>query len=458
MPLTKGLAYKDFGLAENPFPEVSQPIVFGGIGNKNPRSFGCYNAAEILHGKSMEEHLPFAGAKWHFDNPLGDMFGPGTAIAPWDDGTDSMENAERKYRVFFYALYLLGIRNWCWHDWDGVPHGKSLREFHDNIDRILPTLEKLQQLSGIQCGWTTQNLFSLQIYREGASTANQAGVYAHAWAQTKKMLEVGKRLGAKNHVFWGGREGYNHLLATMLGLEGKHLATFLHMAVDYAKKIGFTGQFLIEPKPCEPSTFQYDHSSLVAIGFLVKNGLDKNFKLNIETNHAQLAGFTVMHELTVAQEFGMVGGVDVNEGTYGNGWDTDRFLGDPLIAFEIMHPVLKAGGLGAGVFNFDAHRYRASFAPIDLIHAHILGMDSIAWGLRTAVVVAEDGDLDKAVQARYESWKSGLGQKIEAGSLSFEDLAAEGYKMPWKLMPEQSSHHEALRSIVLRAMMRAVRG
>ena len=318
-------------------------------------------------------------------------------------------------------------------------------------------MEELQTLSGIQCGWTTQNLFSLQLYREGASTANQATVYAHAWAQTKKMLEVGKRLGARNHVFWGGREGYNHLLATMLGLEQKHLAKFLHMAVDYARQIGFGAQFLIEPKPCEPSTFQYDHSSLVVIGFLVKNGLDKNFKLNIETNHAQLAGFPMLHELTVAMEHGMLGGVDVNEGTYGNGWDTDRFLGDPLIAFEIMHPVLKAGGLGSGVFNFDAHRYRASFAPIDLIHAHILGMDSISWGLRTAAVVAEDGDLAKAVEARYESWKSDLGLKIE-GAGSFEEIAAAGYQTPWQLKPEQSSHHEALRSIVLRAMMRAVRG
>jgi xylose isomerase len=230
------------------------------------------------------------------------------------------------------------------------------------------------------------------------------------------------------------------------------------MAVDYAREIGFQGQFLIEPKPCEPSAFQYDHSSLVVIGFLTNNGLARDFKLNIETNHAQLAGFTMMHELTVAQENGMLGGVDVNEGTYGNGWDTDRFLGDPLIAFEIARPVLKAGGLGSGVFNFDAHRYRSSFAPVDLIHAHILGMDSMAWGLRTAVLVAEDGDLDKAVAARYESWESELGQKIEAGNASFEEIAAAGYKVPWQLTPEQSSHHEALRSIVQRAMMRAVRG
>jgi xylose isomerase len=229
------------------------------------------------------------------------------------------------------------------------------------------------------------------------------------------------------------------------------------MAVDYAKKIGFGGQFLIEPKPCEPSTFQYDHSSLVVIGFLTKNGLDKDFKLNIEVNHAQLANFTMLHEVTVAAEHGMIGGIDVNEGTYGNGWDTDRFLGDPMIAFETMYPVLKAGGLGSGVFNFDAHRYRASFAPIDLIHAHILGMDAIALGLRVAAEVLEDGALDKAVQARYSSWGSELGKKIEAGKASFEEIATEGYKTPWQLTPAQSSHHEALRSIVLRAMMRAVR-
>ncbi len=458
MSLTKGLTYKDFGLAQNPFPEVSQPIAFGGIGSKKPLSFGCYNPEEVLHGKSMAEHLPFAGAKWHFDNDLRDQFGPGTVIAPWNDGTGSLANHESRLRVFFYMLYLLGIRNWCWHDFDCLPASDNLPEFLANLDKVLPIMEQLQKLSGIECGWTTQNLFSLPIYREGASTSNELGVYTHAWGQTKKMLEVGKRLGAKNHVFWGGREGYNHLLATMLGKEQKHLASFLHMAVDYAKQIGFKGQFLIEPKPCEPSTFQYDHSALVVVAFLVGSGLDKDFKLNIETNHAQLAGFTVMHELTVAQEHNMVGGVDVNEGTFGNGWDTDRFLGDPGIAFEIMHPVLKAGGLGSGVFNFDAHRYRSSFAPIDLIHAHILGMDAIAWGLRTAVVVAEDGDLEKAVEARYASWKTGLGPKIEAGKASFDEIAADGAKMSWTLTPEQSSHHEALRSIVMRAMMRAVRG
>jgi len=454
--LTKNLTWADFGLSANPFPEVSGPIQFGGIGSKNPLSFGCYNPSEVLLGKTMEQHLPFAGAKWHFDNPLSDQFGPGTALRPWDDGSGSLENAERKLQAFFYMLYLLGIKNWCWHDFDCIPRSGSLPEFLENIDKVLPIMEKLQKLSGIACGWTTQNLFSLPIYREGASTANQMEVFAHAWVQTKKMLEAGKRLGAKNHVFWGGREGYNHLLATMLGAEQKHLAKFLHMAVDYAKQIGFTAQFLIEPKPCEPSTFQYDHSALVVIGFLKNNGLENDFKLNIETNHAQLAGVTVMHELTVAQEHGMIGGIDVNEGTYGNGWDTDRFLGDPSLAFEIMHPVLKAGGIGSGVFNFDAHCYRASFAPVDLIHAHILGMDAIAWGLRTAVEVAQDGELQAAVEKRYESWKSDLGKKIEAGTASFDEIAAVGTKLSWKLTPEQSSHHEALRSIVLRAMMRAV--
>lgn len=450
------LTWVDFGLPFDPFPEVPEPVKFGGIGNKNPLSFSCYNPSEVLAGKTMAEHLPFAGAKWHFDNPLADMFGSGTAIQPWDDGTDTLENAERKLQAFFYMLYLLGIHNWCWHDFDCVPKSNSLTEFLDNLDKIVPMMERLQKLTGIECGWTTQNLFSLPIYREGAATSNEIDVYAHAWVQTKKMLGIGKRLGAKNHVFWGGREGYNHLLATIPGAERKHLANFLGMAVNYASEIGFKGQFLIEPKPCEPSTSQYDHSASVVVGFLANNGLTDYFKLNIETNHAQLAGFTVMHELTVALENKMLGGVDVNEGTYGNGWDTDRFLGDPLIAFEIMHPVLKAGGLGDGVFNFDAHRYRSSFAPIDLIHAHILGMDSIAWGLRTAAVVAEDGDLEAAVHARYSSWQSRLGQKIRMGRAGVNEIAAEGLNVPWQLTTAQSSHHEALRSIVLRAMMRAV--
>ena len=232
MSLKQGLTYKDFGLAQNPFPEVSQPIAFGGIGSKNPLSFGCYNAEEVLHGKKMSEHLPFAGAKWHFDNPLSDQFGPGTAIAPWSDGTGSLANHESRLQAFFYMLYLLGIRNWCWHDFDCVPASKSLPEFFDNMEKILPTMEKLQKLTGIECGWTTQNMFSLPMYREGAATANQVGVYEHAWAQTKKMLEVGKRLGAKNYVFWGGREGYETLLNTDLKREQAHLAAFLHLAVN----------------------------------------------------------------------------------------------------------------------------------------------------------------------------------------------------------------------------------
>jgi len=233
---------------------VPQPVEFGGIGSKNPLSFGCYNAAEILQGKTMKEHLPFAGAKWHFDNPLSDMFGPErrlrrgmTEATRWRTPSASIGRSS------------IACTFWVFASGAGTIGRRSTRQqpegVHENIDRILPTMESLQKLSGIQCGWTTQNLFSLELYREGASTANQAGVYAHAWAQTKKMLEVGKRLGARNHVFWGGREGYNHLLATMLGLEQKHLASFLRMAVDYAKKIGFGAQFLIERSPASRARF-----------------------------------------------------------------------------------------------------------------------------------------------------------------------------------------------------------
>jgi xylose isomerase len=455
MNLSQRLCYGDFGLRDNPFSEVSCPIRFEGIGNRNPLAFACYNPDAIVQEKPMAQHLPIAGARWHFNNPLADMFGPGTAIAPWDDGSDSMENAERKLRAFFYMLYLLDIKYWCWHDCDLVPLGRSLAEFHDNIDVILPTVEELQRLTGIKCGWTTQNLFSHPIFREGAATGGLDS-YAVGFAQTKKMLEVGKRLNALNHVFWGGREGYNHLLATLLGEEQKHLALFLRMAVDYAEKIGFKGQFLIEPKPCEPSAYQYDHSASVVIGFLRAHGLLHHFRLNIETNHATLANLSMFHELMVAMENHMLGGVDVNEGTFGNGWDTDRFLGDPMVAFEIMFPVLLSGGLGSGVFNFDAHRYRSSFAPIDLIHAHILGMDSLAWGLRTAAVVIADGELQEKVNARYASWGSGLGAKIEGGNATAEEVATYGHSVLLKLRVEQSSHHEELRSIVLRAMMRAV--
>ena len=452
------LTYLDFGLSANPFPEVLEPIKFGGIGCQNPLAFACYDPTAVILDKPMSEHLPFCGAAWHGkENPLGDQFGMGTAL-PILPGAAGEEFAayELRLRAFFYMLYVLGIRYWAWHDFDLVPKGNNLKEFHANIDRMVPVILELQKLTGIQCGWTTQNLFSFPAYCEGAATSPFAGAFALAWAQTKKMLEVGKIIGALNHVFWGGREGYNELLITMLGKEKEHLAKFLRMAKDYARKIGFMAQFLIEPKPKEPAKHQYDTTAAIVLGFLREFGLLEFFKLNLETNHATLAELDMFHECTIAGQAGKLGGIDVNQGTFGNGWDTDEFLADPLVAFGIMYAVIKTGGLGTGVFNFDAKRRRGSFAPIDHIYAHILGMDAMAWGLRTAAVVIQNGDLADAVNTRYSTWESDLGRSIEAENPDPEAIAKAGYDISFGVTAEQSSHHEAIRSLVLRATMQAI--
>jgi xylose isomerase len=450
------LTWTQFGLSANPFPEVTGAIQFGGMGCADPLSFGCYNPDEVIMGKTMAEYLPFCGCAWHGkENPLNDMFGSGTALPLLPESVgESFEAYEVRLRAFFYMLYLLGIRYWAWHDFDLVPKGDNLREFHDNIDKMLPVILELQELTGIQCGWTTQNLFSFEAYCEGAATSPWAESYSMAVAQTKKMLEVGKAIGAKNHVFWGGREGYNQLLTTMMGEEQDRLAQFLTGAVNYACGIGFTAQFLIEPKPAEPSAHQYDASASVVMNFLQMHGLEDHFKINLETNHATLAGLTMFHECMVATNADMLGGIDVNEGTPGNGWDTDEFLSDPWVAFGIMYAILTSSqGLGSGVLNFDAKRRRGSFAPIDHILAHILGMDIMAWGLRTAAIVIEEGKLRDLIDGRYRSWSSELADVI-AGN-DWDEIAEAGYSTPFGVLESRSAHHEMAKSIVLRAMMRA---
>lgn len=456
--LKKNLTWKEFGLPVDPFPQVLRPIQFGGIGCQDPLAFGCYDPNAMILGKPMADHLPFCGAAWHGkENPLADMFGMGTALPllPGAAG-ESFENYELRLRAFFYMLYLLGIEYWAWHDFDLVPKGKDLREFHCNIDRMVPVILELQGLSGIRCGWTTQNLFSFPVYCEGAAAGRFVGAFALAWAQTKKMLEVGKQIGARNHVFWGGREGCNKVLTTMIGKEKEHLAKFLHLAVNYAKKIGFEAQFLVEPKPKEPATRQYDASAEVVLGFLREFDLLDDIKLNLEVNHATLAGLAMFYECMVAAGVGKLGGVDVNMGTPGNEWDTDEFLSDPLVAFGIMYAVIKVGGLGTGVLNFDAKRRRGSFEPIDHIHAHILGMDTMAWGLRTAAVVISDGKLERAIKEQYATWGAGLGLLIE-GNPDPEALAAAGCEVSFGAVVGQSAHYEAIDSLVNRAMMRAIR-
>ncbi|HLD33050.1 MAG TPA: xylose isomerase [Candidatus Peribacteraceae bacterium] len=454
------LTFRDFGLKEDPFPFLKrQPITFQGIGCKEPFAFSCYNPGEKILGKPMYKHLPMAMAYWHtMRGLLADMFGPGTAVRPWE-GPDTMENAENRLRVAFYFMWMQGIEFWCFHDTDIVPYGKDLKEFHANIDRIVPLILELQKLTGIRCGWVTQNLFSHPMYCKGAATGTHPIVWAHAFAQTRKMLEVGKKIGARNHVFWGGREGYNELLLLLLGLEQKNLARFLQMAVQYKKQIGATVQFLIEPKPKEPTVSQYDMCMMVVYGFLRRWGLASHFKGNIEVNHAQLVDLPMEHELTVAADLGMLGGIDGNQGTFGNGWDTDDFLADPMIALRIMIVVLKNGGLGRGVINWDAKPRRESFMPEDLFRTHTAGMDTLAYGLRAAALLQQEGKLEAAIAERYAPWLSNLGRGIAEGSMAPDAICEAAYAHEPKLGTDiPSSHIESHRYLLVSAMQRCCMG
>lgn len=451
------LNWKNFGLTEDPFPFLNgQTIAFKGVESGDPFSFTCYNPGERIAGKPMCRHMPMAMAYWHtMRGTLSDMFGPGTAVRPWEAGADQMEIAEYRLRIAFYFMWMQGLEFWCFHDTDIVPYGKNLQEFHRNIDRIVPLIVELQKLTGIKCGWVTQNLFSDPIYCKGAATGADPIVWAHAWAQTQKMIEMGKKIGALNHVFWGGREGYNELLITMMGFEQANLARFLRMAVDYKKKIKATVQLLFEPKPKEPTTSQYDLCVGVVYGFLRKWGLARHFKANVEVNHAQLLDLTVEHELTMAANLGMLGGIDANQGTYGNGWDTDDFLSDPMIATRLMMAVLQNGGIGRGVINWDAKPRRESFTPEDLFRAHTAGMDTLAYGLRAAVFIWNKGKLAATVAERYAPWKEQLGLQIKAGTMSPEAITAAAYAhQPVLGVDIPSSHIESSRFLVTNALQR----
>jgi xylose isomerase len=398
-------------------------IAFEGPQSKNPLAFKHYNPDEIIEGKSMRDHLRFAGAYWHvMRNDLADPFGSGTALMPWDDRSPSLENALRRVDVFFEFLDVLDLKFYCWHDRDIAPELNDLSASNQALDAVVAKLKQKQQETGVQLLWGTACLFSHPRYAQGAATSPDANVYAYAAAQVKKALEATKELDGLGYTFWGGREGYATLLNTNMKRELDHLATFFHMAVDHAKKIGFTGPFYIEPKPREPSTHQYDSDAAACLNFLRQYGLMEHFKLNIETNHATLAGHTMEHELTVAADAGMLGSIDANRGDTLIGWDTDQFPTDIYLTSKIMLVVLGMGGLTTGGLNFDAKRRRESHEPIDLIHAHIGGMDAFARGLKIAAAIRQDGRLAALVKERYRSFDSGIGEKIEAGRLSFEDM------------------------------------
>lgn len=373
----------------------------------------------------MRDHMRFGVAYWHaMRNTLSDPFGSGTSQKPWDDGTDSIENAKKRAHVCFEFMDKLGIDYYCFHDRDVAPEGKTLAESNKSLDAVADTLEELQKATGKKLLWGTACLFAHPRYNQGAATSPNANVYAYAGAQVKKALEVTHRLGGEGYTFWGGREGYSTLWNTNIKREMDHLAAFMHMAVDYKKKIGFKGPFYIEPKPREPSTHQYDSDSAACLNFLREYGLLEHFKLNIETNHATLAGHTMRHELEVALAAGALGSIDANTGDELIGWDTDQFPTDIYLTTQIMLVLLKMGGFTTGGLNFDAKCRRESFEPVDLFHAHIGGMDAFARGLKIASAIIEDGRLDAFVKQRYSTFDSGIGAKVEQGGCTLEDLEA----------------------------------
>jgi xylose isomerase len=398
-------------------------IKYEGASSRNPFAFKHYNAAEKVEGKSMRDHLRFAVVYWHtFRGTGSDPFGAGTMQRPWDDGSTSVANAQKRARVAFEFIGKLGAPYYCWHDRDVAPEGRTLAESNRNFDAVAKVLKEEQKRTGIKLLWGTANLFSHPRYVHGASTSCNAEVFAYAAAQVKKAMEVTHELGGEGYTFWGGREGYMTLLNTDMQREQEHLAQLLHLAVAYKKQIGFKGQFYIEPKPKEPTKHQYDSDAAACLNFLRQYGLLPHFKLNIETNHATLAGHTMQHELEVAGAAGALGSVDANTGDELLGWDTDQFPTNIYLTTYSMLAILKYGGLSTGGVNFDAKVRRESFEPADLFHAHIGGMDAFARGLKIAAAIRRDGRLDEFVRQRYASWDSGIGARIESGKATLKEL------------------------------------
>jgi xylose isomerase len=398
-------------------------IKYEGPESKNPLAFKYYDADQKVLGKSMKDHLRFSVAYWHtFRGTGGDPFGPGTMRRIWETGADPVETAIVRVRAAFEFMKKLGVPYYCFHDRDVAPEGKTLAETNRNLDAVVKVMKQLQAETGIKLLWGTANLFSNPRYMNGAATNPDAHVFAFAAAQAKKAMEVTVELGGENYVFWGGREGYQTLLNTDMKRELDHMARFLGMAAEFKREIGLQGTLLIEPKPKEPTAHQYDFDAAAVIGFLRGYGLDKDYKLNLECNHATLAGHSFLHEVELASRYGMLGSVDANRGDLLLGWDTDQFPMDPREAALIMNVVLRQGGLGSGGFNFDAKLRRESTDLEDMFIAHIGGMDTLARGLLAAARMREDGVLGGMVKERYQSYDSGIGAKIEGGTTNFKEL------------------------------------
>jgi xylose isomerase len=431
----------------NYFQEVKKQIQYEGKDSKNPLAFKYYNKDQKVGNKTMAEHLRFSVAWWHsFQGNGTDMFGGPSFIRDWKKASNPMDIAKATMDAAFEFFQKLGVGYYCFHDRDIAPEGENFSETCQNLEKMVKYAKNLQKSTGVKLLWGTANLFSNAIYSQGAATSPNAHVMAMAAAQVKNALDATKELGGENYVFWGGREGYETLLNTDLKKEQDKMARFLHMAVDYKKKIGFKGQFLIEPKPCEPTKHQYDADAASCLYFLKEYDLMDDFKLNIEANHATLAGSTFEHELAVASAAGRLGSVDANRGDYLLGWDTDQFPTDIYSTTYAMLVILNQNGLGTGGLNFDAKVRRSSNDPTDLFHAHIGGMDAFAKGLLIAQKIINDKVLSNFVEERYSSHNSGIGKQIMTGKVGLEEV--EQWILKQKNPVLQSARQEMLENII----------
>ena len=423
-------------------------IAFEGKASDNPLAFKYYNPDQAVAGKTMREHFKFAIAYWHsFCGQGSDPFGAGTQNFPWDQSNDPVQAAKDKADAAFEFISKMGFDYFCFHDYDLIQEGNSLAESEKRLAAITDYIKTKQDASGIKLLWGTANCFSNPRYMNGAATNPDFDVVAYAGAQVKMALDATMKLNGENYVFWGGREGYISLLNTDMGREQEHMARFLTMAKDYARSQGFTGTFFIEPKPMEPSKHQYDFDAATSIGFLQKYGLQDDFKLNIEVNHATLAQHTFEHELTVAANDNMLGSIDANRGDYQNGWDTDQFPNNIEETARAMMVFLKAGGLQGGGVNFDAKIRRNSTDLEDLFHAHIGGADTFARGLLVADKVLNDPAFTSIVDGRYASFDTGQGSAFEQGKLSLTDLFDAATNTPATIKP-RSGKQEYLENIL----------
>lgn len=409
--------------AKEYYPGIGK-IPYEGKESDNPLAFKFYNPDKVVGDKTMKEHLRFSVAYWHsFCNVLDDPFGPGTREFPWASAGALMDQAKARLDGAFEFITKLGAPYYCFHDRDLAPEGATVAESEKNLQTLVALAKERQEATGVKLLWGTANLFAHPRFMNGAATNPDFQVLTYAAAQVKAELEATKELDGENYVFWGGREGYFSLLNTDTKREVEHLAKFLSLARDYGRKIGFTGTYLIEPKPMEPTKHQYDFDASTVIGFLRRYGLDKDFKLNLEANHATLAGHSFGHDLQMAADAGLLGSIDANRGDPQNGWDTDQFPADVYATTEVMMVLLGAGGFTTGGFNFDAKLRRSSTDLEDLFLAHIGGMDAFAMGLEVAHRLISEAKLPAMKKARYSSYDSGDGAAFEQGKLSLADLA-----------------------------------